>query len=85
MSFFVDWDRAKAARHELVDVSLRSSWPPSDLLLTAIDAGIDRKVLKRLAGSSRGSEYIRWIERDSRQLSERDRANIRASFARSGF
>jgi len=53
MSFFVDWDRAKSARHELVDVFLRSSWPPIDLLLTAIDAGIEREVLKRLSLEAR--------------------------------
>jgi hypothetical protein len=28
LSIFIHWDRAKSARHELVDTYLYSSWPP---------------------------------------------------------
>jgi hypothetical protein len=84
MSYFVDWDRAKVARHELTDVFLGSSWPPSDLLLTGIDAGIEQNVLKRLSRNSRGNDYIRAIQRDIGKLSDRDRSKIHASLVRHG-
>jgi hypothetical protein len=68
LSFFIDWDRAKSARHELVDAYLYSSWPPADLLLTSLDAGIHNKTLRRLSGTLRGRDYIAAIERDSHRL-----------------
>jgi hypothetical protein len=82
MSFFTDWDRAKSARHELVDKFLYSSWPPSDLLLSAIDAGIDRNVIKRLSGTMRGYEYLSAIQRDLNRLAAKDQARIQESLSR---
>lgn len=32
---FLDWDRCKAARNELVEAFMSSSWPAGDLALTA--------------------------------------------------
>lgn len=58
LSIFIDWDRAKSARHELVDAYLYSSWPPADLLLTSLAAGIQSETLRRLAGTHRGRDYI---------------------------
>lgn len=84
MSYFVDWDRAKSARHDLADVFLSSSWPPSDLLLTAIDAGIEHHVLKRLSRSSRGNDYIHAIQNDIGRLSDRDQSKIYASLMQHG-
>jgi hypothetical protein len=68
LSFFVDWDRAKSARHELVDAYLYSSWPPADLLVVSMQSGIQESTLKRLARTYRGSDYIAAIERDSHRL-----------------
>jgi hypothetical protein len=68
LSFFYDWDRAKHARHELVDTYLFSSWPPADLLLASISAGIQNRTLARLAKTHRGLEYIAAIDRDSHRL-----------------
>lgn len=68
LSIFIDWDRAKAARRELVDAYLYSSWPPADLLLISLDAGIQSKTLRRLAGTQRGRNYLAAIDRDSYRL-----------------
>jgi hypothetical protein len=46
---FLDWDRCKAARHELVDAFMSSTWPPSDLALTACRANDVGKILRRAA------------------------------------
>ncbi len=67
-SIFTDWDRAKSARHELVDAYLYSSWPPSDLLLTSLAAGIQNETLRRLTKTYRGRDYIAAIDRDSHRL-----------------
>jgi hypothetical protein len=64
-SFFVDWDRGRSARHELVDAYLYSSWPPADLLLASIHSVIQQNTLKRLSRTYRGSDDIAAIDRDS--------------------
>jgi hypothetical protein len=79
LSFFVDWDRAKSARNELVDKFLFSSWHPADLLLTSIAAGIQGKTLRRLARSYRGSDYIAAIDRDSHRLPPQQFSEVQSS------
>jgi len=64
-TFFADWDRAKAARRDLVEAFLRSSWPPADLLLAGLKAGIGDKILRRVSRSYNGNQYISKIEQDS--------------------
>jgi hypothetical protein len=76
LSFFVDWDRAKSARHELVDKFLYSSWPPADLLLTSMAAGIQEKTLRRLARSYRGADYMMAIDRDSHRLTPQQFSDV---------
>lgn len=58
MVSFFDWDRCKAARHELVDAFLSSSWPASDLALTACRCNEVTRILRRTAKSSGGESYI---------------------------
>jgi hypothetical protein len=70
MSFFLDWDRAKAARRNLVEAFLNSTWPPVDLLLAAMDARIDQKILRRVSRNHDGSRYIVAIENSASRLSE---------------
>lgn len=77
LSFFTDWDRAKSARKELVEAFLFSNWPPSDLLLTALDAGIDQKVLRRLSRIRGGSRYTEMIWDDASRLQERLQWSVR--------
>jgi hypothetical protein len=68
LSIFYDWDRAKSARQEIVDAYLYSSWPPADLMVTSMAAGIENETLYRLEGTHRGQEYLGAIDRDSHRL-----------------
>ena len=61
LTFFTDWDRAKTALRELVDSFLDSSWPPANLMLAALDADIDQKILRRVSRSRGGASYIESI------------------------
>ena len=79
MSFFVDWDRARSARQELVDTFLKSSWPPADLLVTAIDAKIDQFVFEYLTRTSSGRVYIQRMEMDISRLQPSKRHLAHAS------
>lgn len=58
MVSFFDWDRCKAARHELVDAFLSSTWPASDLALVACRCNEVTRILRRAAKSSGGGHYI---------------------------
>jgi hypothetical protein len=84
LSIFIDWDRAKSARHELVDAYLYSSWPPADLLLTSIAAGIQGETLHRLANTHRGRDYLAAIGRDSHRLEPAEFAQIQDCLKRVG-
>ncbi|ESZ35911.1 MULTISPECIES: hypothetical protein [unclassified Mesorhizobium] len=66
---FIDWDRCKAARRELVDTFLSSdAWRPSDLALTACRASDVGKILRRAAKSYRGEAYIARVAADVEML-----------------
>lgn len=79
MSFFVDWDRVKSARHDLIDAFLHSNLPPAALLLTAVNAGIGEAALERLSRSSSGRQYINAIENDVTRLDEAPRHQVEGS------
>lgn len=55
---FFDWDRCKAARHELVDAFMSSSWRPSDLALTACRTKEVSKILRRVGKQPTGGNYL---------------------------
>jgi hypothetical protein len=76
LSFFVDWDRAKSARNNLVDAYLNSSWPPVDLLLTSLESNIVYDTLDRLVRTDNGRAYIRAIEADTLRLDESARNRV---------
>lgn len=64
-SFFgSDWDKGKDFRIRLIDAFLGSEWRPGDLAIAAENAGIFRKVFKRLHRRSRGAEYIKAMADD---------------------
>ena len=65
---FLDWDRCKAARHELVDAFISSKWPPRDLALTACRANELDKILRRVVKHYAGGDYLKRISRESRSL-----------------
>lgn len=70
---FFDWDRCKAARHELVQAFMSSTWKAGDLALTACRCGDVAKIFKRVASSSGGEEYLTRIENDLDRLDTDDR------------
>lgn len=65
---FFDWDRCKAARHELVDAFMSSSWPPSDLVLTACRTKEVPKILRRVGNRYGGNDYLERITSETERL-----------------
>ena len=49
---------------------LRSNWPPGDLAVAASNAGILRKIFKRLHRKSRDDDYIRTMLQDLSQRND---------------
>jgi hypothetical protein len=62
--FFIDWDRCRVARGDLVDAFLHASWPPSDLLLAASEAEDTERILERLTTTRQGRSYLQRIRND---------------------
>jgi len=73
---FLDWDRSKGARHELVEAFMSSSWPPRDLALTACRANEVERVLRRVAKQERGSSYLKRLASDARSLPDGCRGKV---------
>ncbi|ODA93390.1 hypothetical protein BFX40_11270 [Mesorhizobium sp. SEMIA 3007] len=67
---FMDWDRCKAVRHELIDAFMSSSWPPRDLALTACRANEIARIIRRVAKQHDGEAYIKLIASDVGKLPE---------------
>ncbi|WP_339496834.1 GAP1-N1 domain-containing protein [Pseudomonas sp. EA_15y_Pfl1_P101] len=74
---FVDWDRCKSARNELVDVFISSSWAPVDLAITACRCSEVERILNRVAKSKDGENYIKKIESDLERLDDEQRRSVR--------
>ena len=73
---FFDWDRCKAARHELVGAFMSSSWSPVDLALTACRCADVGKILRRTAKSYGGEIYIEKISKETALLPDKCRAEV---------
>jgi hypothetical protein len=82
LTFFTDWDRAKTVRRELVDSFLDSTWPPANLILAALDADIDQKILRRVSRSRGGASYIEDVWRDAGRLKGRQMHAVRDAITR---
>ncbi|MHC8364044.1 GAP1-N1 domain-containing protein [Pseudomonas sp. LS2P72] len=78
---FFDWDRCKAARIELVDAFMSSSWRAGDLAATACRCGDVAKILKQVAGSHGGEKYLTRIENDLDRLDDGGRHLIKNTAA----
>jgi hypothetical protein len=79
---FVDWDRCKAARRELVDAFLASPiWKPSDLALTACRSSDVDKVLRRVVKSTGGKTYIERILAELTRLPASCREQVLSTIA----
>lgn len=76
---FFDWDRCKAARKELVNTFMSSSWRAGDLALTACRCNDVTKILKQVAKSYGGEEYLARIENDLGRLDDGSRNLIKRS------
>lgn len=79
---FFDWDRCKAARHELVDAFMSSSWPPSDLALTACRTGEVSKILRRIGQQHNGRRYLGRLASEIEALADDCRIKIRSELIR---
>ena len=78
---FFDWDRCKTARRELVDAFMSSSWRAGDLAMTAYRSGDVIRILKRVAKSYGGEEYLAWIENDLGRLNDDGRRMVVCAIA----
>jgi hypothetical protein len=59
-----DWDKAKDLRVTIVDTFIRSTWSPGDLAIAANNAGILRKIFKRLHRIQTGDRYAASMHQD---------------------
>ncbi|KQV53300.1 hypothetical protein ASC95_11160 [Pelomonas sp. Root1217] len=77
---FLDWDRCKSARKELVDTFLvASAWAPEDLALTAfLCLDLDR-ILGRVAESHGGDQYLAHVLVGSQRLPDGPRVATEAA------
>ena len=74
---FVDWDRCKSARHELVSAFLSSAtWAPADLALTSCRCGDIDKIFRRLARSYDGDAYLDRVSGELERLTPKCRTTV---------
>jgi hypothetical protein len=76
LAMFGEIDRAKSARRALVHAFMHSDWPPAQLVLAGLDAGVEQKLLKLVAREYRGEAYLRAIGRDADALPARTRGRV---------
>ena len=72
----------KDARRGLIDalvsVFLHSSWPPADLIISALEADVGKRVAKRVRKRLAGSRYLERIGKDARRLDDELRRRVLA-------
>lgn len=78
---FLDWDRCKAARNELVDAFMSSSWPARDLALTACRADEVGRILARLAKQHGGKSYLKRMAVELNNLPSNCRSKVEAEIS----
>jgi len=61
---FFDWDRCKAARHELVSAFMASTWAPGDLAIIACRCSDIARIMRRAAKARGGEAYLSRIVSD---------------------
>ena len=72
-----EWeDGRKRAINELVRAFMDSKWPPADLMVAALEAGVENKVIKHLRERSRGRRYMEEIRQDADRLRKDERARV---------
>ncbi len=68
----------------LVDAYMKSSWPPADLLLIAMQVGVEEKVLKRIRRKPSGTAYLANIRRDVNRFEETLRGQMLKHLSQDG-
>ena len=72
-----EWeDSRKRAINELVRAFMNSTWPPADLIVTALKAGAEKKVVRQILERARGMRYIDDIRRDAHRLRQSTRTRV---------
>ena len=67
---FVDWDKCKTARKDLVRAFMTSVWPAVDLAIVAFRARELSRIVKRVLKEPGGSSYLAKIEEGAEHLQE---------------
>jgi hypothetical protein len=78
---FLDWDRCKTARQELVYAFMSSSWAPGHLALIACRCSEIKKILRRVAKSYGGEAYLSRMASDLALLPEGCRESVEKMIA----
>jgi hypothetical protein len=80
---FLDWDKCKAARRELVEAFLTSpSWTPEDFALTAYQCMDMDRIFNRTREAHGGEEYLDYIEANVAKLGSTFRDEVIAAIHR---
>ena len=76
------WKKSKDARRDLIDalvcVFFQSSWPPADLIIAALNAGVGERVVKRVRKRLLGASYLERIGKDAERLDDDLRRRVLA-------
>lgn len=79
--FFIDWDRCKTARGDVVRAFLNSVWPPSDLIRAVEPTGDLDRIFKRLLRERNGESFLAALREDVGRFPARERKRLEASIA----
>lgn len=82
LAMFGEIDRAKSARRALVYAFMHSNWPPAQLVLTGLEAGVEQKLLKDVSRDYRGDDYLRAIAHDADGLPKEQRQRVHLALAK---
>jgi hypothetical protein len=74
---FVDWDKCKVARRDLVDAFMHSNWRATDIALAAARAGDIGRILGRIAIQDGGARVIADIRNNLSSIPEPWRDQVR--------
>ncbi len=79
---FIDWDKCKTARNELIETFMRSNWPPIDLAVSALRAKDIDVIFDKLSRDYRGREYISSMLNDLELLNAKENKAIKKAIYR---
>jgi hypothetical protein len=67
---YLDWDKGKELRRDLIEAFLQSNWKPGDLAVAAREVWLLRKIVKRLLRKFDGARYLDAMIRDLRERTD---------------